>query len=249
MFEKLKGSPYRIARTYSLIFVIYFFVHSLFKFRILPSFSLTIADIELPAFQTTQILLVFPIILIIIYIFFVRKGILKWHELGFNKGKNGLLFTVSLGLLGGLVIGIFNYLVINHFILQEQVIANFIEKCLFTPIWEEFFNRVLFLTILEISILGLATKYFFENPKYKDKITGFSKKVDILAIYSIIIFINSMWFVWWHNVWQSGIILLAGSITGIVYLKTRSIIAPIIVHSMSNLVTGGFIFLIIHHFF
>ena len=63
----------------------------------------------------------------------------------------------------------------------------------------------------------------------------------------MIIFIGAMWFVWWHSIWQSGIILFAGILTGIVYLRTRSIIAPIIVHSMSNFVTGGFLFLIMHN--
>ena len=42
-------------------------------------------------------------------------------------------------------------------------------------------------------------------------------------------------------------ILLGGMIRGVVYLKTRSIIAPIIVHSMSNFVSGGFLFLVLHN--
>ena len=40
----------------------------------------------------------------------------------------------------------------------------------------------------------------------------------------------------------------AGMIAGAVYLKTRSIIAPIIVHALSNFVTGGFLILILHYF-
>jgi len=246
IIEKIKNNP-KFIKSITTIFVIYLFLFYLFSFQILPSFSITIGNIALPLFQTTQILFVFPLILFISYVLFIRKGMIRWQDLGLNKGKKGLLSTISLGLLGGLVMILYNYLT-PHFIIQEQITANFIEKCLFAPIWEEFFNRVLLLTIIEIAIIGLTNKYYFENPKYKDKISESSKKFSLFEFYLLIIFIGAMWFVWWHGIWQSGTILLAGIITSIVYLRTRSIIAPIIVHSMSNFVTGGFLFLILNHF-
>lgn len=246
IIEKIKNNP-KFIKSIITIFLIYFILILLFISNLLPSFSLTIENIVLPAFQTTQFLFVFLPILLITYVLFVRKENIRWQDLGFNKGKNGLLSTISLGLLGGLVIGIFNYLTIEHFILQEQITANFIEKCLFAPIWEEFFNRVLFLTITEFAIIGLANKYYFENPKYKDKITDSSKRTVLFELYSLIILIGAFWFLLWHSIWQGRIILLVGIIAGIVYLRTRSIISPIIVHSMSNFVTGGFLFLIIHN--
>ncbi len=248
MLEKLKNDPLKVPRTTALIFLIYFIIVFLFKFTILPSVSITIGDVVLPAYQTTQVLFVLPVILIISYFLFIRIGIIKWQNLGFNKGKNGLLSTVSLGLFGGLIQGTYSYFLINYFILQEDVIENFVEKCIFAPIWEEFFFRVLFLTIIEFVVIGLSARYILENPKYKNQITEFSKKVDIFAFYLLVLFINSMVFVWWHNVVQSPIIFMAGMITGIVYLRTRSIIAPIIVHSMSNFVTGGFLFLVVYTF-
>jgi hypothetical protein len=186
--------------------------------------------------------------LFISYILFIRKGDIKWEDLGFNKGKKGLLNTISLGILGGLAIGVYNYLLMDYFLLQNQVVANFIEKCLFAPVWEEFFNRVLFLVIIEVAVIITIKKYYFENPKYKDKITERSRKFDLFGFYLLILFIGGIWFVWWHGIWQSGNILFAGMIAGAVYLKTRSIIAPIIVHSMSNFVTGGFLIIIIHYF-
>jgi hypothetical protein len=244
--KKIKDNP-KFINSIVIIFLIYFSIYLLFNLRILPSFSLTIYNITLPSFQTTQILFVFPLILFISYILFIRKGIIKWQDLGFNRGKNGLLNTIFLGLLGGLAIGVYNYLLMDYFILQNQVAANFIEKCLFAPIWEEFFNRVLFLVIIETAIIITVNKYYFENPKYKDKISEKSRKFDLFGFYLLILFIGGIWFVWWHGIWQSGNILFAGMIAGAVYLKTRSIIAPIIVHSLSNFVTGGFLILIIHN--
>jgi hypothetical protein len=246
ILDKIKNNPSFI-KSIIIIFLIYFMLNLLFKYRILPSFSLTFGNITLPAFQTTQMLFVFPLMLFISYILFIRRGTLRWQDLGFNKGKNGLLFTIYLGVIGGLVIGVYNYLLMDHFILQNQVAANFIEKCLFAPIWEEFFNRVLLLVIIEAAVIITANKFYFENPKYKDKISERSKKFDLFWFYFLILFIGGIWFVWWHNIWQSGNILFVGIIAGAVYLKTRSIIAPIIVHSMSNFVTGGFLFLIINN--
>ena len=246
IINKIKENP-KFIKSIVVIFLIYFIIHLLFKYRILPSFLLTIGDISLPPFQTTQILFVFPLMLFISYILFIRKGIIRWQDLGFNKGNNGLLYTISLGLLGGLAIGLYNYFLMDYFILQNQVAANFIEKCLFAPIWEEFFNRVLFLIIIEAAILTLANKYYFENPKYKDKISEKSRKYDLFGFYLLVLLIGGMWFVWWHNIGFSSNILFAGMIAGAVYLKTRSIIAPIIVHSLSNFVTGGFLILIIHN--
>lgn len=230
-----------------LIFIVYLILILLFQYGVITSYSITIHNITLPAFQTTQTLIVFPLILIISYIFIIRKGDIKWQDLGFFRGNKGIINTILLGLLGGLAIGVYDYIAINNFLLQTQVIANFIEKCVFAPIWEEFFNRVLVLTIIEITFLNIADKFYFENPKYKDKITDKTRKYAIWKLYFIILFINGMFFVWFHNILISSNLLLGGMIMGAVYLKTRSIIAPIIVHSMSNFVTGGFLFLIMHY--
>ncbi len=131
MFENLKNDPLKVPRTIALIFLIYFIIVFLFKFTILPSVSITIGDVVLPAYQTTQVLFVLPLILIISYLLFIKTGIIKWQNIGFNKGKYGLLVTISLGLFGGLIQGTYSYFLINYFILQEDVIENFVEKCIF----------------------------------------------------------------------------------------------------------------------
>jgi hypothetical protein len=246
IIEKIKNNP-KFINSITAIFLIYFCLFLLFSSLIIPSFSFAIGNIMLPSFQTTQILFVFPLILVISYVIFIRKGMIRWQDLGLNTGKKGLSSTIALGLLGGMVMIFYNYLVTSHFILQQQIVANFLEKCCFAPIWEEFFNRVLFLTLIEIAIIGLVTKYYFENPKYKDKISESTRRYDLFGFYSLIIFIGALWFVWWHGIWESGTILLGGIVMGIVYLRTRSIIAPMIVHSMSNFVTGGFLFLLIQY--
>ena len=60
--EKIKENP-KFITSIIVIFLIYFIIYSLFNYRILPSFSLTIGNITLPPFQTTQILFVFPLML------------------------------------------------------------------------------------------------------------------------------------------------------------------------------------------
>ena len=76
IIEKVKNNQKYIEAIIE-IFCIYLILNLLFKFRLLPSFSLIIGNIELPPFQTTQFVFVFPLILFISYILFVRKGIIK----------------------------------------------------------------------------------------------------------------------------------------------------------------------------
>ncbi len=248
MFDKIRNNPNRVIIAICWIFLLHYILITLFQIQILPSFSISLGNIILPPFQTTQILLVFPLIILTSYILFIRNNIISWKDLGFYKGKNGLLSTVSLGLSGGLIIGIFNYFTISYFILRKNVLPNFIEKCIFAPIWEEFFYRVLLLTILEFSFLTFLKIKIFDNPKYKEKFDESKKRVIIIEIYVLIIILNATFFVYGHGVISSLWIFLGGIIMAIVYLKTKSIITPIIVHSMSNFVTGGFLFLIINRF-
>ena len=69
-----------------LIFIVYLILILLFQYGVITSYSITIHNITLPAFQTTQTLIVFPLILIISYIFIIRKGDIKWQDLGFFRG-------------------------------------------------------------------------------------------------------------------------------------------------------------------
>ena len=133
MFGELSTDK-KFVQSIVIIFILFFTITNLFKYRILPSFHLTIGSIELSAYQTTIALFVFPLILVFTYIFFVRKGDIKFQQLGFNTGRKGLLNTLSWGLLGGLLIMIYNSLA-TQFVIQQNVIPNFIEKCIFAPIW------------------------------------------------------------------------------------------------------------------
>jgi len=92
------------------------------------------------------------------------------------------------------------------------------------------------------------TKYSYSrNITNKDKFSESNKKFIIVEMYALVIVLNATIFVFGHGILSSIWILSSGIIMAIVYLKTRSIIAPIIVHSMSNFVTGGFLFLVLHY--
>lgn len=247
MLERLQNHPNKVIIAIFYIFILHYISTLLFQTGILPTLTLEIGDLAFPPFQTTQILFVFPLVLIITYFVFIRKGIIKWQNLGFNKGRDGLGFTISLGILGGLIIGAFNYFTINHFVLQDNILPLFFEKCIFAPIWEEFLYRVLLLTILEFTFLFLVDIYVLNNPKYKEQFTEPKRKWLIREIYLAIILVNAIMFVFGHGEFRNIWISISGIIMAIVYLKTRSIIAPVIVHSMHNFVTGGFLFLVIRY--
>lgn len=176
MLERLRENPNKAIISICWIFILYYALITLFQLKILPSFSINVQDLTFPAFQTTQILLVFPLILLISYVAFIRTDIISWKDIGFNKGKNGLLFTIFIGISGGFFLGLFNFFTIDYFILRTDVISNFFEKCLFAPIWEEFYYRVLLLTILEFLFITFVKKKVFDNPIYRDKFSE-SKKI------------------------------------------------------------------------
>ena len=77
ILEKIKENSKYITSIIA-IFLIYFIIYSLFKYRILPSFSFNIGNISLPPFQTTQMLFVFPLMLFVSYFLFIRKGNIIW---------------------------------------------------------------------------------------------------------------------------------------------------------------------------
>jgi membrane protease YdiL (CAAX protease family) len=248
MLERMRKNQNKVILALCLILLLHYSLVTLFQFNILPSFPVTIGNLTLPAFQTTQVLLVLPIIILITYILFIRTNIIRWRNIGFYRGTNGLLFTIFLGLVGGLIQGTFDFFTINHFLLQSDILSNFIEKCIFAPLWEEFLYRVLVLTILEFAIINFFKTRYFDSPKYKDQFTESKKKWTIFELYILIIVLNAMMFVFLHGVFSSPWIFISGIIMATVYIKTRSIIAPIIVHSISNFVTGGFLFLLLHYF-
>jgi NADH:ubiquinone oxidoreductase subunit 3 (subunit A) len=91
-----------------IIFLIFFIPTWLFLFNIIPLPFIELFDQNIQAFQFFQLFVVFPMVLIIIYFFFIRKKLLSWSELGFNKGKQGLSITMTYGLIGGIIDGAFD---------------------------------------------------------------------------------------------------------------------------------------------
>lgn len=226
-----------------LIFIFFFLISSLFEVIFAEYDSFRIVSFELPAFQTTQAMIVFPIIILASYLIFIRRKVFTWADIGFSKGNEGIWKTIQFGIFGGLIVAIFNFFTIKHFIIKERIVYNLIEKCIFAPIWEEFIIRVILLTVSEFFIVTVLKFYFFDNPRYK--ISDKSKKWITIELYLLLVVLNAFTFVLFHGITSSMWIFFSGAVMAIVYLKTRSLIAPVIVHSMHNFITGGFLFLII----
>ena len=227
-----------------LIFIFFLLISSLFEIVFAEYDVFRIGSIELPVFQTTQALIVFPVIILASYLIFIRRNVFTWADIGFSKGKEGIWKTIQLGIFGGLIVAVFNFFTIKHFILKERIVYYFVEKCIFAPIWEEFIIRVILLTVSEFFIVTVLKIYFFDNPKFK--VSDKSRKWITIELYFLLVVFNAFTFVLFHGITSSIWIFLSGAVMAIVYLKTRSLIAPVIVHSMHNFVTGGFLFLVIY---
>jgi len=243
----IRDPEVKILLSFSVIFILSLSL-SLIP-EILPISNFQIGEMIFPVFQTIQLLIVLPLVILITYFLFIRKNHITWKNLGFSTGEKSLRFTLLLGILGGLIIGFYDYFTMNHFILgNNQILPNFFEKCIAAPVWEEFFFRVITLTLFEVIFITLTVKTIFNLPKFKNKFTESDKRWITLEFYVIIIGLNAYFFTTAHATFSLNIFFF-GVIACIVFLKSKSIIAPIITHVMSNFVTGGFLFLILHILF
>lgn len=224
---------------FSFLFAIYSILTLLLKIGLIPLGFINIDGIRLPTYQMVQFFVLFPFILLLTYLFFIRKKLIKWSELGFNQGNDGLLITLFYGLLGGTIQGTFVFFNSNHFLLKNQIFLNFFEKCISAPLWEEFLFRVLMFSMIELLML-LYLKRFSEYPKLNSVLK--------IGYYFGIIMILSAVFSYMHGELSIFIVSFA-AIATLIYMKTRSIIAPIIAHSLTNFVAGGFFYLLLNLLF
>lgn len=99
--------------------------------EILPFSNFQIGDMIFPVFQTIQLIIVLPLVILIVYFLFIRNGYISWKNLGFSTGEKSLRFTLLLGIFGGLIIGVYDYFSTNYFILvNNQIIPNFLKNVL-----------------------------------------------------------------------------------------------------------------------
>jgi len=236
--ENIRTNPNRKLLVISIIFLLFWTLSIPTWLGLVPLEFLVVNGTRLPTFQLVQVLVVFPIVLIVTYLYFIKHKLISWQELGFNLGRNGLFQTVSLGLLGGVIQGAIIFFTSNHFLLKNQVWLNFIEKCITAPIWEEFLYRVLLFTMVELSLL-LYLKRIENKPNYK---------WEFRLEYFNIIFLTAIFFSLAHG-GLSIYLVSFGVIANLLFIKTRSIIAPSITHFISNFVSGGFQYLILDALF
>jgi len=204
-------------------------------FNLIPLEFITISHIKLPTFQMWEFFIVFPFVLMVTYLAFVRKSLLSWSEIGFNKGKKGLFNTISYGLIGGVIQGAFIHFTTDHSLLKGRIAINFFEKCISAPIWEEFLFRVLMFSMFEMFVM-----LFIKRSKTAHRSEALNKIIwyfNIILILSLIFALMHRSFSWY--------IFTFSIIATLVYYKTRSIIAPAIAHFVSNFVSGGFLYLVL----
>ena len=242
----IRDPEFKIFISLLVIFVLAYILSLITE--IMPFSNFDIGGMIFPVFQSIQLFIVFPLTLLITYFLFIRTNYISWKNLGFSTGEKGLKFTLLLGIVGGLIIGIFNYFTTNYFILENnQILPNFFEKCVAAPLWEEFFFRVITLTLFVTIIIIFLVKQLFNLPKLKDRFTETDKKWITIEFYVLIIGLNAYFFTVAHSTFALNIFIF-GVTACIVFLKSKSIIAPIITHLIGNFVTGGFLFLILHTF-
>lgn len=230
----LKDYPNRVLIICYITLIFWLFTIPAY-FNLIPLGFITINHVKLPTFQMWEFFIVFPFVLIITYLTFVRKSLLSWSEIGFNKGKNGLFNTISYGLIGGIIQGAFIHFTTDHSLLKERIAINFFEKCISAPIWEEFLFRVLMFSMIEMLVI-LFIKRFKTTPRSE----AFTK---IIWYFSVIMTLSAI-FTLMHGGFSWYIFTFA-IIATLVYYKTRSIIAPAITHFISNFVSEGFLYLIL----
>ena len=237
--ENIRANPNRKLLVISILFLVYWLPSIMLSFGIIPIRFLTIDGLKLPTYQMMQFFVLFPIILLVCYYYFVRQKLINWSELGFNLGKKGLLNTIGYGLIGGVIQGAFIFFTSKHFLLKNQILLNFFEKCISAPIWEEFLFRVLLFGMIE-GFMILRLKRIEQYPQFY--------KFNKLVWYINIVGILSIMFSLMHGE-ISGYIVSFAIIATVVYIKTRSILAPALAHSLSNFVSGGFLYLFLNSFF
>jgi len=237
--ETIRTNPNRKLLVISIILFVYLIISLPIELGLVPLEFLIVNGTRLPTFQIVQLLLVFPIVLIVTYLFFIKHKLISWQELGFNLGRNGLFQTVSLGLIGGIIQGTILFFTSNQFLLKNQVWLNFIEKCITAPIWEEFLYRVLLFTMVELSLL-----LYLKRIENKTNYYAFTK----YTWYFSIIFLAAIVFSLVHG-GLSIYLVSFGVIANLLFIKTRSIITPSITHFISNFVAGGFLYLILDSIF
>jgi membrane protease YdiL (CAAX protease family) len=234
--ENIKTNPNRKLLVISILFLTYWVPSISLSFGLIPIEFISIDNLKLPTYQMVQIFVFFPLILFVSYHFFIRNKLIKWSDLGFNLGNKGLLKTTGYGVIGGVIQGAYIFFTSNHFILRNRIWLNFFEKCISAPIWEEFLFRVLLFSMIEMFMLFRLKRIDPDSRYYKlNKIAWYINIIGILAIMFSLM----------HGEISSYIVSFA-IIATLVYMKTRSIIAPVLAHSLSNFVSGGFLYLILN---
>ncbi len=143
-----------------------------------------------------------------------RQGLSLKRILNFEKGK--MLKYCLIGLLIGLPMGIGEY-----FVLQP------------TPAFPSFEIKYLLRdTVYMLFFVGLAEEWLFRGLIQHDLNEAFGWKWALLATAAFCAVMHLTW----RSIPELGFVFAAGLILGALWLKTKSLAAPIVAHAVNNVV-------------
>lgn len=166
------------------------------------------------------------IIMIVVFIpltaYLINKKFIDREIIGISKGKS-IKYSFLIGVIGGVLPFIISIWLFSYDKpLPTQY--DYVTGVFFAPIWEEYFFRALFFSSLYFILVDYLYLNFLKNPKY-----DFVKYVYI----TIVILITSTFFVFIHEPKSASILIASLFFTGGFYFN-RSLINPIISHSIYN---------------
>ena len=165
---------------------------------------------------------------LVLFPFFVSRGRISFSEIGFVR--QGLLRAVLDGVLVGLVVGLFGWLLRFVFGIKTGVVpvggevsffvVLFFSCCIAAPIWEEIAVRGLFFAVVEN--LSFCSEFLKRKSGLRDV---------------LVVVVVSLFFLAGHLDRSSMglfVIFISSLFYSVSFLKSRNIVVPIVAHFVFN---------------
>ena len=183
-------------------------------------------------FKELMFLIVVLIFLPITYIL-IRYQFLDKNEIGFTIG-NSIWRTIIIGIIAGLLPFILSFLLLPKPSITTDSLEIFRSSFL-SPIWEEFLFRSLLFSSLYIFLVDILSGISSKKKQKKLNVIWI-KKINLISA----VFFTVAIFTVAHADYSWSILLGSSSFT-ISFYFNRSIITPIIAHSIYNILVSIFI--------
>jgi membrane protease YdiL (CAAX protease family) len=166
-------------------------------------------------------------------IYLINKKFIEKETIGITKGKS-IQYSFFIGIIGGVLPFIISIWLLPY---EKPIpdLYDYIKGVFFAPIWEEYFFRALIFSSLYFILVDYLYLNFLKSKKY-----DFEKYIYI----GLAILITSAFFVLIHKSKAASVLIASLFITSVFYLN-RSLISPIISHSVYNFCVLTYAFLLI----